>query len=326
MRKRWVALAVATLCVTGCGDAGDAVRGSGTIELDEVDVASLVGGRLVSLRAFEGDTVLAGDTLAVLERGEIPAALEAQVAQSERAQALLSDQRAGARDQELRAARADVAAATSSLELATSDFQRTQALAADKVVAQSDLDHARAARDAAQAKSDAAREQLALLEAGSRHGQLEAARAAAAAADADLQAARSRAHELVMVAPVTGVVLLRNANRGEIVGPGTPVMTLGDPSKLWIRVYVAAPKLPGVRLGASAEVYVNGVRRAYPGHVIEIASRAEFTPRAALTEEERSNVVFGVKVAIEPTAGALKPGLPADVRIRVPAAATPLSR
>jgi HlyD family secretion protein len=85
---------------------------------------------------------------------------------------------------------------------------------------------------------------------------------------------------------------------------------------LWIRVYVASPKLPRVRLGAPADVFVQGVTRPYSGHVIEIATRAEFTPRAALTEEEQANLVFGVKVALDPTAGALKPGLPADVLIR----------
>jgi HlyD family secretion protein len=315
-RWAWPALAVAMLATAGCGGDGDGVRGSGTIEFDEIDVASLVGGRVTTLRVDEGDAVHAGDTLATLERGEVEAAVDEQSAQAVRARALLSDQEAGARGQELRAARAEREAAESDLSLAESEFQRVQTLYGDKVAAAADLDKARSNRDAAKARVDAATEKLALLEAGSRSGQVAAARAAAQAAAASAAGARSRSRELVLTAPADGVVLLRNANRGEVVGPGAPVYTLGDPSRLWIRVYVGAPLLPRVRLGAHASVHVNGVAREFTGRVVEIATRAEFTPRAALTEEERSNLVFGVKVAIDPSDGVLKPGLPADVRIQ----------
>jgi HlyD family secretion protein len=318
-RWTWPALAIALLTLAGCGSDGDGVRGSGTIEFDEIDVSSLVGGRVTTLRVDEGDAVRLGDTLATLERGEVEAAADEQSAQAVRARALLSDQEAGARAQELRAARAEREAAASDLSLAESEFQRVQTLYSDRVAAAADLDKARSSRDAAKARVDAATEKLGLLEAGSRSGQVAAARAAAQAAAASAAGARSRSRELVLTAPADGVVLLRNANRGEVVGPGAPVYTLGDPSRLWIRVYVGAPLLPHVRLGARASVHVNGAANDFSGRVIEIATRAEFTPRAALTEEERSNLVFGVKVAIDPTGGVLKPGLPADVRIETAA-------
>ncbi|MGH7742222.1 MAG: HlyD family secretion protein [Candidatus Eiseniibacteriota bacterium] len=314
-RWRMAALAVALIALAGCGERGSGIRGSGTIEFDEIDVASLVGGRVTRLRAEEGDLVHAGDTLATLERGELTAAVDEQSAQAARAKALLSDQEAGARQQELRVARADRDAAMSDLNLAESEFKRVQSLFNDRVAAAADLDRARSSRDASKARVDAATEQVALMEAGSRSGQVAAARAAAQAANASAAGARSRSQELVLTAPADGVVLLRNANRGEVVGPGAPVYTLGDPERLWIRVYVGAPLLPRVRRGAHASIRVNGVARDFPGRVIEIATRAEFTPRAALTEEERSNLVFGVKVAIDSTDGVLKPGLPADVTI-----------
>jgi HlyD family secretion protein len=113
-------------------------------------------------------------------------------------------------------------------------------------------------------------------------------------------------------------VLLKNVEQGEVVAPNVPLVTLGNPEALWMRVYIAAPKVVSVRLGDKAEVTVQGGRgRAFHGRVVEIATRAEFTPRAALTEEERSNLVFGVKIALDPTGGILKPGLPADARILV---------
>jgi len=100
------------------------------------------------------------------------------------------------------------------------------------------------------------------------------------------------------------------------------VVTLGDPDSLWVRAYVAAPEIGRVRIGATAEVSVDGFRkRAFPGRVVSIATSAEFTPRAALTEEERANLVFAVRIAMDPSGGTLKAGLPVDVRIATPAQA-----
>jgi len=113
-------------------------------------------------------------------------------------------------------------------------------------------------------------------------------------------------------------VLLKNFLPGEIAQPGLAVVTLGNPDSLWMRVYIGAPKIGLVRLGAPVEIHSRGVPgRSFAGRVVEIASHAEFTPRAALTEEEQDNLVFGVKVVVEPTGGVLKAGLPADARIRV---------
>ena len=308
--------AIAVLAVAGLLSCTSAprVRGSGTIELDEIDVASLVGGRIVHLAVSEGDTVRAGDTLAVLTRGEIAAELAAQLAQSQRAESQARDLAAGSRPAEVLVARAQLAAAQADRRLADTQFARTEKLVKSQAVAQAELDRARATRDAAVARERAASEQLRLQEQGFRRLQVDAAKSAATAAMAQLAGARSRAGELVLTAPVDGVVLLRNFETGELVPPSVPVLTLGDPDRLWIRVFVAAPLLASIRLGDAVEVKPIGAKKAFAGHVVQIASRAEFTPRAALTEEEQANLVFGVKIALDPTQGTLKPGLPAEAR------------
>jgi HlyD family secretion protein len=293
----------------------DKVRASGTIEMDEVDIASWVGGRVVELRASEGDTVRAGDTLVVLDRGEVVADLSAQRAQAERAEALWRDLRVGPRPAEIEAAQAEVAAAASAHRLAEAQLKRIEHLHRSQVASAEELDRAQSDFEAAAARRSAAAEQLALLESGYRRDQVVAAGKAALAARAQLEAARSRAGELVLVAPVSGVVLTRSVLPGELAAAGIPVLTLGRPDSLWMRVYVAAPQLGRVRLGAPAEVRVVGSKHGYAARVVEIATRAEFTPRAALTEEEQANLVFGVKLALEPTTGALKAGLPADALI-----------
>ena len=316
-RRAWsVAAGLSLLLLMGCARDGDMIRAAGTIEMDEIDVASLVGGRLLLLGVIEGDSVQAGDTLAVLSRGEVAAEVQAQAAEAARAQSQARDLAQGARPAELMIARDALRAAEADLKLAQSEHRRTEQLAANGVVAPADLDRAKAALDAAQARASGARESVRLQEAGFRRQQVAAARQGATAALAQLAGARSRANELVLVAPRKGVVLLVNYQAGELVPPSSPVLTLGDPDSLWMRVYVAAPQLTRLRLGATAEVRPIGAPRTYDGRVVSIANEAEFTPRAALTEEEQANLVFGVKLALAPSNGALKAGLPADARIR----------
>jgi HlyD family secretion protein len=315
-----VAVAILVLVLTGCGGRRPYVRASGVVEMDEIDVASLEGGRVVRLSADEGDSVRAGDTLAVLQRGELAAQVDAQLAQAGRAAAQSLEVTRGPRDEDIRIAHADLASAIAQLDLAEKQLARAQELQAGHVIAQADLDRARTDRDAAIARRDAARQRVTLLEAGSRREEVTAAREAASAARAQLAAVRSRLGELVLTAPSHGVVLLKNFEAGELALPGQPVVTLGDPDSLWVRVYVGAPEIGRVRLGARAEVFAEGFgRRPFTGRVIFIATSAEFTPRAALTEEERANLVFAVKIAVDPTGGALKPGLPVEVRIAAPA-------
>jgi HlyD family secretion protein len=305
----------------GCGKGAGEVTGSGTIEMDEVDVASQVGGRLDRLLVDEGARVHKDDTLVVLEQGEVIATLRAREADVERAQAQLRDLQAGARSQELDAALADLEAATAQWKLALNEAARAETLALRQVVSAAELDQARSARDAAAARRSASSQRYNLLRAGSRADLVRAAREAESAARAQLEAARSRARELILLAPIDGVVLLKNFNRGEIASPNVPILTLGNPDRLWLRVFVAAPKIGRVRRDDPALVRVTGYQQEFRGRVIEIASQAEFTPRAALTEEERANLVFGVKIEIESSDGTLKPGLPADARIQAGAGA-----
>lgn len=307
------------LVAAGCSGGPPAIRAGGVIEMDEIDVATLEGGRIVRILADEGDSVRVGDTLAVLQRGELAAQVEAQIAQAGRAAAESREVSAGPRAEEIRIARADLASATAQLGLAEKDLARSEELLKGNVIPQAELDRARTARDAAIARRDGLQQKLTMLEAGSRSEEVIAARAASVAARAQLSALRSRLGELVLIAPARGVVLLRNFEAGELALPGQPVLTLGDPDSLWVRAYIAAPEIGRVRLGARAEVSPDGFhKRTFRGRVVSVATSAEFTPRAALTEEERANMVFAVRIAMDPTGGELKAGLPVDVRIVAP--------
>ena len=308
---------MAVAALGACSNDPSTIHASGIIEMDEIDVSSMVGGRVMRMMANEGDSVRAGDTLAVLARDEVAAQLMADAAQADRAAAQSREVTQGPRAQEIQIARANVVSLEAQLDGAEKNLARMQELFQRQVISESDLDDARTKRNDLEGKRDSAREQLKLLQAGSRREDIAAAHHAAEAARATVLGAQSRLRELVLVAPVNGVVLLRNYEPGELVGVGSPVITLGNPDSLWMRAYVAAPQISRIRRGSDAQVNLGGGdKRRFPGRVSEIATKAEFTPRAALTEEERANIVFSVKIMLAPSNGQLKAGLPADATIQ----------
>ncbi len=140
---------------------------------------------------------------------------------------------------------------------------------------------------------------------------------AARAQFAEAQAARDRAaaalSDATILAPTSGVVLRKLAHEGELVAAGTPILTLVDLHRLWLKIYVDEVDLGRVRLGDRASVTVD----AFPGRrfdavVSEIAQQAEFTPKTVQMKDERTRLVYGVKLRLQDPAGYLKPGMPAD--------------
>lgn len=170
--------------------------------------------------------------------------------------------------------------------------------------------------EAARAEVRAARERLALVEAGPRPGQVETARAQLAQAEAALVQARTRLSDTRLEAPMDGVVLRKNLEPGATASPGSAIVTLVDPSDLWLRAYIAETDLGRVRIGQTARVTVDAFPgQPFEGRIVEVASQAEFTPRNVQTQKERVNLVFRLKIAIANPDGRLKPGMPADAVI-----------
>jgi HlyD family secretion protein len=315
---RRLALGAATLlAVLACrGNGGSVVEGIGTLEVTEVDVAPLTPARVVRVWREEGDSVHVGDTLVSLTQSTVQGELDARRARVQTAEAQLSEAVAGARPAEIARAEADVRAAESEAQRTQEDLARVTALVQSGTVSRQQLDAAQSAASSAAARRDAARNALRLLREGTRPERIAAARAEVQSARAALASAEQTASDLVLLAPVSGTVMLRNAEPGEVMGTGVPAMTLGDLAHPYVRIFVNERALARVRLGAHAEGVLDARRDVrYPGRVVAITNKAEFTPRVALTEEERADLLFGVKVAFSDTTGALKPGLPITVRI-----------
>ena len=185
----------------------------------------------------------------------------------------------------------------------------------------SDIEYARGKVLVAQQRYDAAYARLLTLQTGanspaviSAGKELDRAKSALAQAEASLALIDTQIAKLEVHAPMDGVILTRNVEPGEFVQPGAAALTIGDLSDLTITVYVPENRYGEVALGQTVEVTVD----SFPGitftaTVIQIANKAEFTPRNVQTVEGRSATMFAIKLSVQDAEGRLKPGMPADV-------------
>lgn len=292
------------------------IRVSGNIEITDAEVSFKIGGR-VNRRFFdEGEMARKGDPVAVLDGTDLEAEVAARRAELRAARAFLAELEAGSRPLEIEVAKARAAAALAEREHKESDFQRAERLLRTQVIADEHFAQTKAARDVAVAREREAQEQLKLLIEGPRGEQIEQARARAEQAEASLVLAQTRLGYTAISAPLTGMVLSKNIEPGEYVAPGTPVITIGDLTKPWLRAYVNETDLGRVKPSQTVQVTTDTYPGSkYHGRISFIAAQAEFTPKNVQTPQERVKLVYRIKVDLENPDLELKPGMPADAEI-----------
>jgi HlyD family secretion protein len=314
-------------CHRGPGDAPPRV--TGYVEATDVRVSAEVGGRLIDLRVGEGDRVTTGDVLARLDTADTELAIRRAQADRDQASAQLRLLQAGSRPEDIRqasaqlaSAQADVKAAQAQLDAASADVTRFENLLRanagsvkqrDDAVTKRDVAAAqvRAADQRAQAASDA----LARLRAGSRPQEIAAAQARVASADAQIAALQKNLTDAVVKAPVGGIVTSKLADAGELLPPRGPIAVITDLDHAWANVYVDERRVPALKIGQPATIITDAGQRLQ-GTITFISPKAEFTPRNVQTAEERSKLVYRVKVTADNTSGILKPGMPVEAELQ----------
>jgi len=147
------------------------------------------------------------------------------------------------------------------------------------------------------------------------------AQAVAASGSESLALSRIQQGYATLVAPFDGVVVSRQAERGEVVAPGTPVLTLADLDHVWLRAYLNERDLGRVRLGQEVSVHTDAYpQQPFKGRIAFIASQAEFTPKSVETHAERVTLVYRIKIDLDNPDHWLLPGMPADATLRAQAA------
>jgi HlyD family secretion protein len=311
-RATWFLL----LLVIGCSSRQDRITAQGTIEVEETDIVPTVRGRISRIWVEEGALVRAGDTVVTLVSSTLPDDLREREARVARAEAELRDLERGSRPEEIARAEAELRSALAEDARAAKDLERMEALIADDVVSQQDVDQARATAGEARGRREASEQSLRLLREGATREAREAARSRLAEARAFLAQGHAADGELTLLAPVDGVVLPQYYRVGEVVEEGDPVMTTADVKRPWVRVFVNQHDVPSLRVGARAEALLDGdPDHPVSGRIVSINHKAEYTPRVALTNEERADQMFGIKIALSNPTGSAQAGLPATVHL-----------
>jgi HlyD family secretion protein len=295
---------------------------SGRIEGDDSAVAPKTTGRILEVRVREGDSVQAGDTIAVLDDQQVRA-------REEQAQAALLQFEARAKSahdqilvlqEQLQQNEAEVAQQEASYQLAQFDKEAYTRLAKSGAVserqgkqAESTADQQAAAVAVAKRRVAATRMQLAQQQA-----EIASANASTQQAHFQLREAQENRQDLIVKAPFNGVVATRTAEPGEVVTAGTAIITLIDLTKVYLRGFVPEGEIGKVKVGQPSHVYLDSnPKQPIDAYVSRIDPQATFTPENTYFRDDRVKQVVGLKLQLKGAVGYAKPGMPADGEILV---------
>jgi HlyD family secretion protein len=292
------------------------IKVSGNIEATEVDVGFKISGRIVSRSVDEGDWVEKRKILATLDDEDLRQRLEVAQATLKSAQARLEKLLAGSRPEEIREAEAALQQSQFDFENKQINYERMKSLFERGVIPKDTLDNTEAAFKIAKAAVERAKENYQLVKIGPRKEDIEDARAQVEQAKANLKLIKTQLSYTVLYSPLSGVVLVKSSEIGEVVNPGTSILTLADIENVWLKAYIPETDLGRVKWGQEVIVTTDlKPQKVYKGKISFISSQAEFTPKQIQTEKERVTLVYRIKVDILNTDRELKPGMPADGKI-----------
>lgn len=297
--------------------SSDDITATGMIEITQVDLTPKVSGYLIERNFIEGSLVNGGDIIAVIDKQDYELQLKESIAAYQSSQAKLQDLEAGSREADILYQRASLDSSKQAMDKATSDYNRFEQLYARGAISEQQLDNYRVTMTnnigiykQMQASYDLAIE-------GNRQDTILAQKHTVEQMQASMQASELKLSYTDLKAPLTGRVLSKNYEVGEFINAGSAIATIGDLSDCWVKIYIPSTLLGRVYLGQEAQVKIDSYPdKIFIGKIKEIATQAEFTPRQTITKDERANLVFAVKVALDNPDGVFKPGMPAEVLIK----------
>ena len=328
MKRTVVALA---LLASACNEQppSDRLRVSGHVEATETRIASEAGGRILTLTVKEGDRVQPGQTILTLDTRDTQLAIDRGKAAHAAAEAQLRLVQAGSRVEDIRqaqaqveTARAEVSAARAELQAAEQDLERFETLLKNNSGSRKQRDDAATRRDvtrdralSAESRVRTAEEVASKLRAGARREEVDAARARVASVTAQIAPLEKSIGDATLISPVAGVVTEKLVEVGEVIAPRAPALVVVDLDHAWADVFVPEPTVPQIKIGQPATVFTDAGGAGIAGTIAYISPKAEFTPRNVQTAEERSKLVYRVRISVDNKDGVLKQGMPVEAEI-----------
>jgi HlyD family secretion protein len=280
------------------------IEASGTIEGTDVNIGTEVMGKIKEIYVDEGSLVEEGDTLMVIDDTDYEIQLRQAIANEEAAEAQYHLALEGTRKE-------DILQAEANFKNAESDYKRMKDLLESKTVTQKQYDDV-------YTRYISSKQTYEKLVRGLRKDEIAMARARRDQVVAQADLLRKKLNDCHLISPLKGTVTLKAVEVGELVRIGANVLRITYLDRVNLMIYVGEADLGKVRLGQTAKVTIDSYEnKSFDGRVVYISPVAEFTPKNVQTKEERTKLVFGVKIEVENPDGSLKPGLPADARIEV---------
>lgn len=282
--------------LTACNSGDKEYDATGTFEATETTVAAEQAGTLLTFSLEEGDNIEAGTEVGLIDTTQ----LWLKISQTEASKAVYQSQKP---DQEKQ-----IAATRQQLAKARTEQQRYKELVADGAAPSKMLDDASSQVQVLQRQLDA---QVSALQTSTN-----ALSRQMDAADVQVRQLRDQLLKCHIKSPVSGTVLEKYVERGEYVTPGKPLFKIGDVRHMYLRAYITSAQLKNVRTGQKVKVFADyggGQKKEYVGTVTWISSRSEFTPKTILTDDERADLVYAVKIAVR-NDGYVKIGMYGEVR------------
>ena len=295
--KKMIVLAGAAILLTACGNRGKEYDATGTFEATETTVYAEQNGTLLAFDIREGDEVAAGAEVGLIDTTQTWLKMQQFIVTREVYQSQKPD------------LERQVAATRQQLAKAKQELQRYKELVADGAAPSKMLDDATNQVQVLQRQLDA---QISALSKSTRSLDRQMA-----ATDVQVNQLQDQLQKCHIVTPTAGTVLEKYVERGEFVAIGKPLFKVADTRQMFMRAYFTSSQLMNIKVGQPVTIFADfgdGQKRDYEGTITWISSRSEFTPKTILTDDERADLVYAVKVAFQ-NDGYVKIGMYGEVRL-----------
>ena len=282
----------------------------GQVEVSEYRVSSKVPGRILEIRVKEGDFVKVGDTLAILDAPEVRAKME-QARSAESAAAAQEEMaRNGARQEQIQGAYQLMQQARAGLEIAEKSYQRVQRLFDEGVLSAQKRDEAYANYKAMEAQAKAAESQYDMARNGARREEKMAAAAMVGRAQGAVQEVSSYIHETVQIAQMEGEVMDIYPKQGELVGTGSPIMSIAVMTDMWGTFNVREDQLNGLEVGKTFTAFVPAFNKDIQMKVYYMKDQGSYAVwKATKSNGQYDLKTFEVKARPVDKLDGLRPGM-----------------
>lgn len=306
-----IVVVVAIVAIIGLfafGHADEEIQGE--IEVTEYRVSSKVPGRILELRVKEGDYVKVGDTLAILDAPEVEAKMTQAQSVQNAAAAMSEMAQNGARHQQIQGAYELWQQATAGLEIAKKSYERVQRLYDEGVMSAQKRDEALAQYKALEAQAKAAKSQYDMAVEGARKEEKKAAAAQVNQAQGAVQEVRSYKRELVQTAQMEGEVSTVFPKVGELVGTGSPIMSISVINDMWGTFNVREDLLKGMKVGSEITAYSPAFDKDIKLKVFYIKDQGSYAVwKATKSNGQYDLKTFEVKARPVEKVDGLRPGM-----------------